>query len=315
MAKPLGPNPTFSVVCRVSITGWFLRIEPAVAREEHDRMTDQLNTARWAGLVSRPDFAEYAEKYRDFFVMRRRDGILELRMHTDGDSYVQTFAGHNAWGQAWLEVGNDPENEVLILTGTGDHWLDARRSADGHFDRTVDDIAKMYEDAAKLLQNFVFGVDVPTIAAVNGPGPHTEIALACDITICTEDARFFDPHFLVSTAPGDGQSLTFQELMGTKRAAYHIYTGQAVDARQALEYGMVSEIVPRERLVDRAWELADMIMRRPRGARRMTHAIVSRPWKQRVVNDFPFQLHSQAAALFLDGPRAGRPPVGEELRW
>ncbi|MEV4113295.1 enoyl-CoA hydratase/isomerase family protein [Nonomuraea sp. NPDC049695] len=278
-------------------------------------MTDQLTTASWAGLVSRPGFAEYAQKYRDFFVMRRRDGILELRMHTGGDSYVQTFAGHNAWGQAWLEVGNDPDNEVLILTGTGEHWLDARRSADRQLDRTAGDIAKMYEDAAKLLQNFVFGLDIPTIAAVNGPGPHTEIALACDITICAEEARFFDPHFPMSTAPGDGQSLTFQEVMGTKRAAYHLYTGQAVDARQALEYGMVSEIVPRERLVDRAWELADMIMRRPRAARRMTHAIASRPWRQRVVNDFPFQLHSQAAGLFLDGPRAGRPPAGEQLRW
>jgi enoyl-CoA hydratase/carnithine racemase len=263
--------------------------------------------------VKRPDFAEYSEKYRDFFVMRRENGIIELRMHGDGGSYFQTMASHNAWGQAWQEVGNDPENQVLILTGTGEKWFDGQRSAGAHLERTVGDIAKTYEDAAKLLENFVFGVDIPTIAAINGPGLHTEIALACDITICTEDTSFFDPHFLLSTAPGDGQSLTFQELMGTKRAAYHMYTSRPVDARQALEYGMVCEVLPRGLLLERAWELAGMIMRRPRAARRMTHAIASRPWKQRVVNDFGSQLYGQAYALFIDGERAGRPPVGEDL--
>lgn len=277
-------------------------------------MTEQreLTPEKWVGLVQRPDFAEYSMKFRDFFAMRRRDGIIELRVHSDGGPYFQTFASHNAWGQAWHEVGNDPENQVLILTGTGEHWFDAPRSGQAHFDRTVRDTAKLYEDAQKLLENFVFGVDMPTIAAVNGPGPHTEVALACDITLCTEDASFVDPHFLMSTAPGDGQGLTFQELMGTKRAAYHLYTGRPVDARQALEYGMVSEIVPRERLLDRAWELAEMIMRRPPGARRMTHAIASRPWKRRVVQDFGFQLYGQEAAVFLDGARAGRPPTGDE---
>ncbi|WAL65463.1 enoyl-CoA hydratase/isomerase family protein [Amycolatopsis cynarae] len=280
-----------------------------VGMTQHDELTPE----KWAGLVRRPDFAEYSTKFRDFFAMRRRDGIIELRLHHEGGPYAQTFASHNAWGQAWHEVGNDPENQVLILTGTGDLWFDHQRSGEVHFERTVRDIAKLYEDAEKLLENFVFGVDMPTIAAVNGPGPHTEVALACDITICTEDASFVDPHFLVSTVPGDGQGLTFQELMGTKRAAYHMYTGRPVDARRALEYGMVSEVVPRERLLDRAWELAEMIMRRPRAARQMTHAITSRPWKRRVVNDFGFQLRSQEAALLLDGPEAGRPPSGEPL--
>lgn len=276
---------------------------------QHGEFTDE----KWSGLVPRPDFAEYSVRFRDFFAMRRRNGIIELRMHSGGGPYFQTFASHNAWGQVWREAGNDPENQVLILTGTGAQWFDARRSGEAHFDRSVQDTAKLYEDAEKLLENFVFGVDIPTVAAVNGPGPHTEVALACDITICTEDASFVDPHFLMSTAPGDGQGLTFQELMGTKRAAYHMYTGRPVDARSALEYGMVSEIVPRERLLDRAWELAEMIIRRPAGARRMTHAIASRPWKRRVVNDFGFQLHSQEAALFLDGADAGRPPSDEDL--
>jgi enoyl-CoA hydratase/carnithine racemase len=278
-------------------------------------VTEGLTESGWRGLVNRPSFADYSEKYRDFFTMRRRHGIIELRMHGEGGPYFQTPASHNAWGQAWQEVGNDPENEVLILTGTGEVWFDAPRSAAAQYERTSADIGKMYGDAVKLLENFVFGVDIPTIAAVNGPGLHTEVALACDITLCAEDTQFFDPHFLLSTAPGDGQGLTFQELMGTKRAAYHLYTGQPVGAQRALEIGMVNEVLPRDELLPRAWELAQMIMRRPPGARRMTHAIVSRPWRQRVVNDFGFQLFHQSFGVFTDGSRAGSPPDGEDSGW
>ncbi|HUR03223.1 MAG TPA: hypothetical protein VM347_11830 [Nonomuraea sp.] len=79
--------------------------------------------ARSGGYVGRPSFESYAEKYADYFAMRRRDGIIELRMHTHGGPAQFGFAVHNAWGQAWQEIGNDPGNEVLILTGTGDHWL------------------------------------------------------------------------------------------------------------------------------------------------------------------------------------------------
>lgn len=272
-----------------------------------------LTEAMWTGLVRRPDYDEYSARYRDFFAMRRKDGIIELRMHRDGGPYYQTMASHNAWGQAWLEVGNDPQNQVLILTGTGEKWFGGQRGAAAHFTRTTADIAKTYEDAARLLENFVFGVDIPTIAAVNGPGLHTEIALACDITICTEDTSFFDPHFLLSTAPGDGQALAFQELTGTKRAACHMYTSRPVDARRALEYGLVNEVLPRDQLLDRAWELAEMIMQRPRGARRVTHAIASRPWKQRVAADFSSQLYGQGYALFTDADRAGQPPADENL--
>lgn len=71
--------------------------------------------------VPRPRLESYAEKYAEYFVMQRRDGILELRMHTDGGPAQFGFAVHNAWGQAWQEIGNDPDNEVLILTGTGEH--------------------------------------------------------------------------------------------------------------------------------------------------------------------------------------------------
>jgi enoyl-CoA hydratase/carnithine racemase len=178
-------------------------------------------------------------------------------MHTNGGPATFDFAVHNAWGQAWQEVGNDPDNEVLILTGTGDQWL-----AFGDVDLAPQDVQELapaqppgdfayehtYYDAVKLLENMVFGVDIPTIAAINGPSlAHTEFALLCDITLCSDNATIMDPHFLTGVAPGDGLQLGLQELIGTKRAAYHLYTGEEITAQKALELGLVNEALPAER--------------------------------------------------------------------
>jgi enoyl-CoA hydratase/carnithine racemase len=262
--------------------------------------------ARAGRHVPRPRFEDYADKYAEYFAMTRRDGIIELRMHTGGGPAEYGFGMHNAWGQAWQEVGNDPDNEVLIITGTGEHWLapvSPQRLAEMVRPPRPDDFTynTIYYDAMKLLENLVFAVDIPTIAAVNGPSQaHTEFALLCDITLCAETATFSDTHLLAGTAPGDGLHLGFQELLGIKRAAYYLYTGQEIDARTALDLGLVNEVLPASRLLPRAWEIAEAIRTRPKVARRLTHAIVSRPWKRRLVQDFGFGLAHEMFGISAD---------------
>jgi enoyl-CoA hydratase/carnithine racemase len=164
----------------------------------------------------------------------------------------------------------------------------------------------MYHDALRLLENLIFCIDIPTIGAINGPGTHCEIGTLCDITLCTEDADFFDPHFLGGTPPGDGMALTLQQTMGIKRASYYAYTGKNINGRLALELGIVNEVLPREQLLPRAWELAEMMMDRPRSVRHLTHAILSRPWKRALVNDLGFYLAHQMFDMAIDteGPMA-----------
>ena len=238
-------------------------------------------------FVQRPQFEEYREKYQDYIVMERKNGVIMLRMHTNGGPVVWGMHMHKALPQAWHDVGNDPDNEVMILTSTDPYWIgmvNEEEEKDMSFDYN-----NYYREATKLIENLIFDVDIPTIAAVNGPGYHTEIALLCDITLCCEEAVFQDGHFLIGFPPGDGQLLTFQELIGTKRSAYALYTGQKIDAHTALEWGMVNEVVAKEALIDRAWELAAAIMKQPRATRCLTHQLLKRPWKQRLINDF--QVH------------------------
>ena len=258
------------------------------------------------GFVSRPRFEDYREKYATYFNMERRDGILQVQMHTEGGPVIYGLPIHNAWSQLWLDIGNDPDNEVLIFSGTGDKWIAGfdpemsklpfhEMSADVFYDQ-------IYADATKLLEAFIFNIDIPTIACINGSGLHTEFALLCDITLCAEHAELFDPHFKFNLVPGDGQGLTFQELMGLKRAAYFLYTSDTINAQTAKELGLVNEVLPLDDLQPRAWEIAEKIMQKPRAIRRMTSAVLRRQWKQRLVQDLGFHIAHELLGMHLNKP-------------
>jgi enoyl-CoA hydratase/carnithine racemase len=89
--------------------------------------TDERSNARAReqrmGLVSRPRFDDYREKFAPYFELERRNGILQARMHTEGGPVMYDLRMHNAWSQLWLDIGNDPDNELLIFSGMGDKWI------------------------------------------------------------------------------------------------------------------------------------------------------------------------------------------------
>lgn len=206
--------------------------------------------------------------------------------------------------------------QVLVasphLTSTDPYWIG---KVDEDEEKTLRfDYDLYYRGATKLIESLIFDVDIPTIAAVNGPGYHTEIALLCDLTICSEQAIFQDGHFLIGFVPGDGQLLTFQELIGTKRASYALYTGQKIDARTALEWGLVNEVLPREKLLERAWELAAQIMKQPRAARCLTHHLLARPWKQRIISDFQAHISHEGYGIQVSNPEHNLNAIRDDWR-
>ncbi len=76
-----------------------------------------------SGFIPRPRFEDYKEKYKDYIIMERRNGVIMLRMHSKGGPVVWGLDMHSALTQAWHEVGNDPENDVMILTSTDPYWM------------------------------------------------------------------------------------------------------------------------------------------------------------------------------------------------
>jgi enoyl-CoA hydratase/carnithine racemase len=275
----------------------------------------QIHT-RLGGWVPRPNFDDYAEKYREHVLLTREQGIVEFRIHHEGGPAVLSFPARHAWAEALKEVGGDPENELLIITGTGNMWvegIDAESFA--KINRSTGDVVYeyIYQDTIKLLENLIFNVDIPTIGAINGPGFHNEFALASDITICSETTVFADMHHALGLVPGDGFGLTLQALMGVKRSAYAMYTCHEIDAAKALELGLVNEVLPPDQVLSRAWEIAEEIMKAPRITRRLTHSIVSRPWRQRLVADHGLHLLAEmswpGAVALYEADGAGFAPL------
>jgi len=240
-------------------------------------------------FVPTPKLEDYQETFQDFFTLDRRDdGVLLAQAHTKGGPIQLSVENHRALGQFLKTVGADPENELLILTGSGDEFMmdsDPEGFALEDEDMEYWAYEYAYKDGRINVSSLVNDLEIPTIGLMNGPGFHSEIVLMCDITLAAEGATIFDLHYDIGSVPADGIHNAFQELLGTKRAAYALLTGEAITAEQALAWGMVNEVVPRDELVARAHTIADHIMSQPRTTRRLTTQIVRRPWKQRIVND------------------------------
>ncbi|HEU4849308.1 MAG TPA: enoyl-CoA hydratase/isomerase family protein [Terrimesophilobacter sp.] len=240
-------------------------------------------------FIPTPKFDEYKETFKDFFELtRREDGVLLAKAHTLGGPVQLSVQNHRALGQFLKTVGADPENELLIITGSGDEFM-MDSDPTGFELEAADNEYWAYEYAYKdgriNVSSMVNDLEIPTIGIFNGSGFHSEILLMCDITLMSETARIYDLHLGISSVPGDGIHSAFIELLGVKRAAYALLTGESFDAKTALDYGLVNEILPQDELIARAYKLADHIMSQHRTVRRLSTQIVRRPWKKRIVDD------------------------------
>jgi enoyl-CoA hydratase/carnithine racemase len=240
-------------------------------------------------FVPTPKFEEYKDRFKDFYKLERReDGVIFVQAHTNGGPIQLSVENHRSLGQLLKTIGADPENELLILTGSGkDFMMDSDPEGFKLEQEELEHWAYeyAYKDGRINVSSLINDLEIPTIGVLNGPGFHTEICLMCDISICSDTAVIFDLHYDIGSVPGDGIHSCFQELLGVKRAAYALLTGEAIDAKKALEYGMVNEVVSSDKLLARAWKIADHIMTQPRITRRLTTQIVRRPWRQRIADD------------------------------
>jgi enoyl-CoA hydratase/carnithine racemase len=261
--------------------------KPPAGRRRH--LVKRRSDMSLVDFIPTPKFEEYKERFKQHYKMERsKDGVIVVEAHTAGGPIQLSVENHRSVGQLFKTIGADPENEVMIFTGSGeDFMMDADPEG---FKLEQDDLQHWayeyaYKDGRINVSSLVNDLEIPTIGVLNGPGFHTEICLMCDISICSEDAVIFDLHYDIGSVPGDGIHSCFMELLGTKRGAYALLTGQAIDAKKALEYGLVNEVVPRNRLLDRAKQLAAHIMTQPRITRRLTTQIIRRPWKKRITDD------------------------------
>jgi enoyl-CoA hydratase/carnithine racemase len=236
------------------------------------------------------NFADYSNKYPSVR-MRREDGILEMQFHTNGGPLRWSKLAHEHLECAFLDAGRDRDNEIIILTGTGDEYSGPAVQPSGqgghHNPRkpvTAEEWDQLwYWEGKHLLMNLL-NIEVPMIAAINGPAlRHAEIPLLCDIVLAADTTTIQDSaHFNGGLVPGDGVHVVFPLLMGVNRGRYFLLTGQVLNAREAKDLGLVSEVLSGENLLPRAWELARQLRQRPPLLRRYSRVLLTQDLKKRM---------------------------------
>lgn len=166
---------------------------------------------------------------------------------------------------AMQEVDRDEETEVLILTGAGTAFcagMDLKHLGGASAEVGSEGTSEGNDPDRPHMWTILAEFRCPTIAAVNGPSitGGFELALACDMIIASENAFFGDTHARVGIVPGGGLSQRLPRLVGMKRAMEISLGCDFVSAKEAAEMGFINRVVPADRLLEAAEELANKII-------------------------------------------------------
>jgi len=255
-------------------------------------------------VAKRTRLAEYKDRYANFRFELSKEGILLMQCHTDGDSLVWDWKAHDEMSDAFADIAGDRDIKVLIHTGTGENYnADWAVPVEKPLYRAMEGpkgLMKLDEKAwyGRMLVENILSVEVPMISAVNGPcNIHSEVPLLGDIVLASEDAYFQDlAHFPRGMVPGDGQHVLWPWLIGRNRARYMLLTGKKLCAQKALEWGAVAEVLPKDQLLARAWELARELARRPPLTLRYTRMLFTQDLKRAFLDELAHGLARETYA-------------------
>jgi enoyl-CoA hydratase/carnithine racemase len=231
----------------------------------------------------------YFTKYENLQMSRDEDGVLLVRFHTNGGALTFTGQTHEDFPAALEEIALDRDNKAMVLTGSGDFFM---KDIDGPSLGEIFKPAaweKTRVEGAKVLQRLV-ELPLPVVGVANGPAIiHSEYLLLADIHIASEQATYGDfPHPAFGITGGDGVQVVWEEIAGTARAKWLLWTGESIDAKTALEWGVVSEVVAHERAVERGLEIARGLAAKPALYRSLQKQTLNRNLRKRIVQDVPF---------------------------
>lgn len=178
-------------------------------------------------------------------------------------------------------INEDRDLRCVILTGAGSAFsaggnLKAMRERVGIFAGSGDRIRENYRREIHGVIHALWNLELPLIAAVNGPaiGLGNDVACLADMRVATETAVFGATFLKIGLVPGDGGAWLLPRVIGLSRAAELLFTARTVDAPTALSWGLVSRLAPPDRLMETARELAGEICAQPPGVLRMTKRLL-----------------------------------------
>ena len=218
----------------------------------------------------------------DFLLYEQTGAIVTLTLNDPASR--NALSTPDQWASlvdAAERIQADVSVKCVILTGAGSAFCAGGNVKDmqaktGIAAGDAYRISEGYRNGIQRIPLAFQRLDVPTLAAVNGPavGAGCDLACMCDIRIASESARFAESFVKLGIIPGDGGAWLLPRVVGMSMAAELTFTGDMIDAAQALACGLVSRVVPAGELLASARALAERIAANPAPALRMSKRLL-----------------------------------------
>ncbi|MDB5873316.1 MAG: enoyl-CoA hydratase [Ramlibacter sp.] len=217
-----------------------------------------------------------------FLIYQQAAGVVTLTMNRPearnalaGPEPIEEFVA------ACDRINRDPSVRAVILTGNGPAFsaggdIKAMLKGVTEGQQTPAQIRRMFLDGIQRIPLALYYVEVPVIAAVNGPaiGAGMDLACMCDLRIASTQASFAESFVKLGLVAGDGGAWLLPRLIGRGKASELAFTGDTIDAAEALRLGIVSRVVDPDKLLEEANALAARIAANPGTAVRLTKKLI-----------------------------------------
>jgi enoyl-CoA hydratase len=234
---------------------------------------------------------DWSAKYPGLQFEQLDHGILLMTINRPAQLNATDAPLHHALSRVWLDIDDDPEVRVVVVTGKGDAFsAGGDLSWIGSMIQNYDGMKVAFKEAGDIVYRMTSCSKI-IISAINGVavGAGLAVALMADISIIAEEARFTDGHLRLGVAAGDHANIIWPLLCGLAKAKYYLITSEFIDGRTADQIGLVSKSVPRDRLMEETMAIATRIATGPQDAARWTKRALNL-WVQQAAPAFDASL-------------------------
>jgi len=206
-----------------------------------------------------------------FLQIERDGGIVTVRMnHPETRNALTSPEQIQEFVDLCAQLRSDRTARVMVLTGNGSAFcaggnVKDMRDRAGIFAGSPYELRNTYRDGIQRIPLALYELDIPIIAAVNGPaiGAGLDLACMCDIRLAASSALFAESFVRLGIVPGDGGAWLLPRIIGIPKASLMAFTGDTINAAKALEWGLVEQVCTHETLQAEAQALAQQIAANP----------------------------------------------------
>lgn len=206
----------------------------------------------------------------------------------------------------FTNLEEDREIKVIVITGKGEKAFVAGADITEMKDKSPVE-AKEFAETGHAAFNQIENCSKPVIAAINGYafGGGNELALACDIRLASENAKFGQPEVGLGIIAGFGGTQRLPKIIGPSRAKEMLLTGDTIDAKKAQEIGLVSNVVTQEELMDKALKMASSIAENAPLALKMTKEAIDFGLSEGVEKGLKYETNAFSYCFSTDDQKNG----------